>query len=76
MLTPIMENIDSEFKDDVIVAKVNVDEEMELAQAFRIMSIPNVIIFDEGKVADNSVGVRDKSYYTNHLNRLVQSKTA
>ncbi len=76
MLTPIMENIDSEFKDDVIVAKVNVDEEMELAQAFRIMSIPNVIIFDKGKVADNSVGVRDKSYYTNNLNRLIQSKTA
>jgi len=76
MLTPIMENINSELGDSVIIAKVNVDEEMELAQAFRIMSIPNVIIFDKGKVVDNSVGVRDKSYYTGALNRLIQSRTA
>jgi thioredoxin 1 len=76
MLTPIMENISKELGDDVIIAKVNVDEEMELAQSFRIMSIPNVIIFDKGKVVDNSVGVRDKSYYTGNLARLIQERTA
>ena len=76
MLTPIMENIHSELGDDVIVAKVNVDEEMELAQAFRIMSIPNVIIFHQGKIADNSVGVRDKSYYTGALSRLLKEKNS
>ena len=76
MLTPIMEDISKELGEDVIVAKVNVDEEMELAQAFKIMSIPNVIIFDKGRVIDNSVGVRDKSYYKNSLNKLLQSRTA
>lgn len=76
MLTPIMENISTEFKDDVIVAKVNVDEEMELAQAFKVMSIPNVMIFDKGRMIDNSVGVRDKSYYTGNLNDLLKTRTA
>lgn len=76
MLTPIMENINTEFKDDVIVAKVNVDEEMELAQAFKVMSIPNVMIFDKGRMIDNSVGVRDKSYYAGNLNDLLKTRTA
>ena len=76
MLTPIMENIGSELGDDVIVAKVNVDEEMELAQAFRIMSIPNVMIFDKGKLVDNSVGVRDKSYYKGNLDKLLKERSA
>ena len=76
MLTPIMENISNELGGDVIIAKVNVDEEMELAQTFRIMSIPNVIIFDKGKVVDNSVGVRDKNYYTGALSRLIQNNKA
>lgn len=73
MLTPIVEELSKEFGDDVIIAKVNVDEEIELAQAYGVMSIPNVIIFKDGKVADNSVGVRPKHYYSETLKKVTNA---
>lgn len=73
MLTPIVEDLSKEFGEDVIIAKVNVDEEIELAQAYGIMSIPNVIIFKDGKVADNSVGVRPKNYYSETLKNVMNA---
>ena len=71
MLTPIMEELSTEFGDEVIIAKVNVDEEMELAQTYGIMSIPNVILFDKGEIADNSVGVRDKNFYAGKIKTAI-----
>lgn len=71
MLTPIVEDLSNEFGDDVVIAKVNVDEEIELAQAYGVMSIPNVIIFKNGQVVDNSVGVRPKHYYAETLKRVI-----
>ncbi|HKL61141.1 MAG TPA: thioredoxin family protein, partial [Acholeplasma sp.] len=43
-----------------VVGKVNVDEQPELANEFRIMSIPTMLIFKNGKLAGNTVGVRSK----------------
>lgn len=74
MLTPIIESLADEFNDDIIVAKVNIDEEMELARTYGVMSIPTVIIFDKGEVVDNSVGVRDKNFYTNNLKRIIKDR--
>ena len=74
MLTPIMESLNTEYADDAIIAKVNVDEEMELAQKFGIMSIPNVILFHKGQVVDNSVGVRDMNFYASKLQTAIDSK--
>ena len=74
MLTPIMEELSTQYGDDVVIAKVNVDEEMELAQKFGVMSIPNVILFNKGEVADNSVGVRDKNFYAGKIQQAIDSK--
>ena len=74
MLTPIMEELSSEYTDGAIIAKVNVDEEMELAQKFGIMSIPNVILFHKGEIADNSVGVRDKNFYASKIQTAIDNK--
>ena len=74
MLTPIMESLNTEYADDAIIAKVNVDEEMELAQKFGIMSIPNVILFHKGQVVDNSVGVRDMNFYASKLQTAIDNK--
>ncbi len=71
MLTPIVEELSKDFGEDVVIAKVNVDEEMELAQAYGVMSIPNVIIFKDGRVVDNSVGVRPKHYYAETLKNVI-----
>ena len=57
---PIVEGI-GEDREDIIVAKVNVDEEMELAVKFGIVSIPTLIVMKDGKVANTAVGYRPKA---------------
>lgn len=60
MLGPVLEEIASE-NPDLVVAKVNVDEEAELAQAFRVMSIPMLVVMKDGKVVNQSVGLKPKA---------------
>ena len=43
-------------------AKVNVDEEMELAQQFRVMNIPTLLLFEGGKVAKTQIGFADQGH--------------
>ena len=59
MLSPIIEEIAAE-REDVIVAKINVDEEMELAKSFRIVSIPTVILMKNGEKVATSIGYKPK----------------
>jgi thiol-disulfide isomerase/thioredoxin len=59
-----MEELDRENKDrDVAYAKVNVDENQELAAAFGVMSIPTVVFLKDGKVAAKKIGVQEKQDY-------------
>lgn len=60
MVSPIIDTI-AEEENSIVVGKVNVDEEMELAQAFRIMSIPTLVVVKDGKIANQAVGVRSKA---------------
>ena len=60
MIAPIVEEIAAE-RDDVIVGKVNVDEEMELAVKFGIVSIPTLILLKNGMEVDKIVGYRSKA---------------
>jgi thioredoxin 1 len=59
MLSPVVDQIAEEAA-DIKVGKVNVDEEMELARQFNIMSIPTLLVFKDGKLANQSVGVIPK----------------
>ena len=61
MLGPVVEQIANERGDTVKVGKVNVDQNRALAKAFRIFSIPSVYVFENGKVKNTSVGLRDKA---------------
>jgi thioredoxin 1 len=60
MVAPIVDQIAKEFEGRAKVGKVNVDDENELAQKFRIMSIPTLIVFKDGKIADSVLGARSK----------------
>ena len=60
MIAPIVEEIAAE-RDDIIVGKVNVDEEMELAVKFGIVSIPTLILLKNGMEVDKIVGYRPKA---------------
>lgn len=59
MLAPILEEIASEVE-EVKIAKLNVDENPELAQQFKVMSIPMLVLMKEGKVVDTTVGAQPK----------------
>ena len=59
MVVPIVEEIARE-NPDIKVAKINVDEEFELANEFRIMSIPTLMVMENGKVVSKAAGARSK----------------
>ena len=59
MIAPIVEQIANE-RDDILVGKVNVDEQMELAVKFGIVSIPTLVVLKDGMVAGQAVGYRPK----------------
>ena len=60
MLSPIVDEV-AEERTDVKVGKVNVDEQPELAAEFGVMSIPTLLLFENGKLARQAVGARPKS---------------
>ncbi len=59
MLAPTLEQI-AEEREDIKVCKVDVDEQRELAIQFGIQSIPTLLIFENGKETDRSIGVVSK----------------
>ncbi len=60
MQAPILEAF-AEANNNVKVVKVNVDENMELASAYQIMSIPSIILFNKGQVVKAKVGLQSKN---------------
>ena len=59
MVAPIVEEIAAE-RPDILVGKINVDEQPELAEKFGIMSIPTLMVLKNGKVLKKSAGARPK----------------
>lgn len=60
MFAPIIDAVAEEYPDEVKVGKINVDEENELAQQYRVASIPTLIMFKNGEAVKRSVGVISK----------------
>ena len=59
MVGPIVDEI-AEERSDVKVCKVNVEEQRELAAAFKVMSIPTLVVVKEGKIVNRALGARPK----------------
>ena len=60
MVAPIVEEIAGE-REDMVLGKVNVDEEMELAMEFGVVSIPTLVVMKNGQKAAQAVGYRPKA---------------
>ncbi len=60
---PIIEELADEYAGAVKVGKLNVDDNMQTAQRFRVMSIPTVILFKDGQPVEQVVGVARKGDY-------------
>ena len=60
-LTPLLENAVKEYQNELILAKIDIDQNQEIAAQLRVQTIPTVYTFFEGKVADGFQGVKTKS---------------
>ena len=60
MVVPTVEEI-AEERPDIVVGKVNVDEEIELASQYRVMSIPTLVVMEKGQEVKRASGARSKN---------------
>ncbi len=60
-ITPILEKLSGEFGEKVKVGKINIDQQPDLARAFRVTSIPTIVAVKSGEVTDTSVGFRGEA---------------
>ena len=71
MRLPIIEEFSSEMEGKATIGKVNVDEELELAQSFGIQSIPTLILFKDGKPVKKLVGLHSKESLYEEVNQVL-----
>ena len=62
MMSPIIEEIAENLNGKVKIAKINVDEEADLAIEYEVSSIPTFLLIKNGQVVTNIIGMRDKKY--------------
>lgn len=71
MLTPIVEEMATDYDGRAVIGKVNVDENPAVAAQFGIRNIPTVIFVKGGEIADKSVGAVPKAQLTTKLDALL-----
>jgi thioredoxin 1 len=76
MIAPALEELAAEFAGRVKIAKVNVDESPEIAGQFGIQGIPTLLLFKEGRVAEQYVGARPKADIARLLGQHVPAEQA
>lgn len=72
MAGPVLDNLAEEYKDKVVIGKVDVDEEKDLAQQYGVMSIPTVIVFKEGKEVERITGFPGKEGYEEAIKKVIK----
>ena len=69
MLGPVIEDLARKYEGKVVVGKVDIDEQPDLAVRYGVATIPTVIFFENGKEIDRKVGVMPPEVYTRILDR-------
>ena len=71
MLGPVLEELAAQYEGKALIAKVNVDEEPELARRFGVMNIPTVVFLKQGREFDRKVGAVPAAVYTEALDKAL-----
>jgi thioredoxin 1 len=71
MVAPVLEEIAAENADKITVAKVNIDENPEIARRYQIMSIPTMSVFTGGEVVKSIVGAKPKAALLRDLEGII-----
>ena len=70
MLGPVLEQVADDVKGEANIVKLDIDQSLDLAKQFGVMSVPTMIIFKDGKEADRIVGLRQKSQIIEALKNI------
>jgi len=76
MLAPVLEEISNEVSEDKIVAKLDIDQNMEIARQFRVMSVPTMITFKNGEAVFKMIGVREKDEIVSMIDETAKKAEA
>lgn len=71
MVAPILDEIANEYEGRVKIAKIEIDENPKKAAEYKIMSIPNIKIFNKGQVLDEIIGAVPKTEITKRLDKVI-----
>lgn len=71
MMGPVLEQLSAEYEGKAKVFKVDIDESMDLAQKYQIMSVPNMLIFKDGKPVDTVIGVTPPTVLKQKLDKII-----
>lgn len=69
MIGPVIEELAAEYKGKAKVCKVDVDEQPELAERFQVMTIPTVIVFKNGQIAEKTIGAKSKQAFAQMIDK-------
>ena len=72
MIAPILEEISAEHGDKIKIAKLNVDDNPDIARRFDVMSIPTLIVFQDGQPAKRMVGAKGKGQLLQELSDFIE----
>jgi thioredoxin 1 len=73
MVAPILDELATEYNGKLKIGKVNIDEHQPLATQYGIRAIPTLLIFKQGQVVDQVVGLRSKKDFKLKLDRVLTS---
>lgn len=71
MMNPILDNLEAEFSEQITFGKVNVDGQTELAETYRVMSIPALVIFQDGVAKEKISGIYPQGKLSAYLEKKV-----
>ncbi|MGD2106649.1 MAG: thioredoxin [Nitrosopumilaceae archaeon] len=73
MVSPVVEELASDYEGKVKFVKVNVDEANDLASKYNVFSIPTLILLNKGEIVSQQVGAASKESYKNMIDRALQA---
>lgn len=71
MIAPVLEELATELDGQVSIAKLNVDEAPDIARRFEVMSIPTLIVFNDGQPAKRMIGAKGKAAILEDLDEFI-----
>ena len=71
MISPLMEELSKEYKEEVKIVKCNVDENSELCEKFHIKSIPAIFFMKKGEIFDTKIGAGNKQTFVKKIELLL-----